>query len=97
MCPFSWAIFAIVAIGNNRKNCPWGSGAVSLTRLTGKFREAVSLLSSNARGKSGLDREGLPTGEKPIKKNSQNLSPFVRFSAQTLGVKSGLDREGLPS
>ena len=27
MCPFSWAIFAIVAIGNNRKNYPWGSGA----------------------------------------------------------------------
>ena len=27
MCPFSRTIFAIVAIGNNRKNCPWGSGA----------------------------------------------------------------------
>ena len=25
------------------------------------------------------------------------VSPFVRFSAQTLGVKSGLDREGLRS
>ena len=26
MCPFFMGFFAIVAIGNNRKNCPWGSG-----------------------------------------------------------------------
>ena len=26
MCPFSWAIFAIVAIGNNRKVSSWVQG-----------------------------------------------------------------------
>ena len=32
-----------------------------------------------------------------FRRENSVVSPFVRFSAQTLGVKSGLDREGLPS